>query len=87
MNESCTALIFTCITLLPGISKHGYNNIKKGVVNRPLKIEKSRQILPKSRTLAQHSNGSWSLRFCVDLSVTYMLFYQVTKLFGLGLGF
>ena len=36
-----------------------------GVVNSPLKNEKSRQILPKSRNLAQPTNGSQSLRFCV----------------------
>ena len=36
-----------------------------GVVNGPLKNKKSRQILPKSRNLAQPSNGSRSLRFCV----------------------
>ena len=36
-----------------------------GVVNGPLKIEKSLQILPKSQNLAQPSNGSWSLAFCV----------------------
>ena len=31
----------------------------------PLKNKKSQQILPKSRNLAQPSNGSRSLRFCV----------------------
>ena len=36
-----------------------------GVVNSPLKNEKSWQILPKSRNLAQPTNGSQSLRFCV----------------------
>ena len=36
-----------------------------GVVNGPLKNKKSRQILPKSRNLAQPSNGSRGLRFCV----------------------
>ena len=38
-----------------------------GVVNGPLKNEKTRQILPKSRNLAQPTNGpnvSQSLRFC-----------------------
>ena len=34
------------------------------MVNGPLKIGKSRQILPKSRNLAKLSNGSRSLRFC-----------------------
>ena len=32
--------------------------------NGPLQNEKSQQILPKSRNLAQPSNGSRSLRFC-----------------------
>ena len=36
-----------------------------GVVNGPLKNEKSQQIPPKSRNLAQPTNGSRSLRFCV----------------------
>ena len=36
-----------------------------GGVNGPLKNEKSRQILPKSRNLTQPTYGSWSLRFCV----------------------
>ena len=37
-----------------------------GVVNGPLKSEKSRQnSIPKSRNLAQPTNGSRSLRFCV----------------------
>ena len=36
-----------------------------GVVNGPMKNEKSRQILSKSRNLAQPSNGSRSLRFCI----------------------
>ena len=36
-----------------------------GAVNGPLKNEKSRQILPKSQNLAQLTNGSRSLRFCV----------------------
>ena len=36
-----------------------------GVVNGPLKNEKSRQILPKSRNIAQPPKGSRSLRFCV----------------------
>ena len=40
-----------------------YNII--GVVNGPLKNEKSWQILPKSRNLAQPTNGSQSFRFCV----------------------
>ena len=39
-----------------------------GVVNSPMKNEKSRQILPKSRNLAQPSNGSRSFRFCVSRS-------------------
>ena len=43
------------------------------------------QILPKSWSLAQPSNGSQSLILC--LLVTYMLFYQVTKLFRLSLRF
>ena len=34
-------------------------------MNGPLKNEKSRQILPKSRNLTQPTNGSRSLRFCV----------------------
>ena len=34
-----------------------------GVVNGPLKNEKSRQILSKSQNLAQPTNGSRSLRF------------------------
>ena len=34
-------------------------------MNGPLKNDKSRQILPKSRNLAQPTNGSRSLRFCV----------------------
>ena len=41
------------------------NNLQERVVNGPLKNEKSRQILPKSRNLAQPNNGSQSLRFCV----------------------
>ena len=40
-----------------------------GVVNGPLKNEKSRQILPKSWNLAQPTNGSWSVRF---LSIGYI---------------
>ena len=35
------------------------------VVNSPLKNEKSRQILLKSRNLAQPTNGSRNIRFCV----------------------
>ena len=34
-------------------------------MNGPLKNGKSRQILPKSRNLAQPTNGSRNLRFCV----------------------
>ena len=34
-------------------------------MNGPLRNEKSRQALPKSRNLAQPTNGSRSLRFCV----------------------
>ena len=44
---------------------HGSPLYRLGVVNGPLKNEKSQQILPKSRSLAQPSNGSQSLRFCV----------------------
>ena len=36
-----------------------------GVVNGPLKNEKSQQFLPKSRNLAQPTNGSRSLKFCI----------------------
>ena len=36
-----------------------------GVVNDPLKNEKSQQILPKSRNIAQPPKGSRSLRFCI----------------------
>ena len=58
------------------------------VVNGPLKNEKSQQILLKSRNLAQPTNGSQSLRFCVCQSQkNCMLFYQVTKLFCFGLRF
>ena len=35
------------------------------VVNGPLKNKKSWQILPKSRNLAQPTNGSRSFRFCI----------------------
>ena len=41
-----------------------------GVVNGPLKNEKSWQNLPKSRNFAQPTNGSRSLRFCVCRSHT-----------------
>ena len=34
-------------------------------MNGPLKNEKSRQILPQSQNLAQPTNGSRNLRFCV----------------------
>ena len=37
-------------------------------MNGPLKNEKSWQILPKSQNLAQPTNGSPSLRFCVGWS-------------------
>ena len=40
----------------------------QGVVTGPPKNEKSRPMLPKSRNLAQPTNGSRSLRFCVCLS-------------------
>ena len=45
--------------------------LRLGVVNGPLKNEKSRQILPKSRSITQPSNGSRSLRFCVCWSHIY----------------
>ena len=48
---------------------------ERGVVNGPLKNEKSRQILSKSRNLAQPTNGSRSLRFCVCRSRVKVLFF------------
>ena len=36
-----------------------------GVMNGPLKIKKSQHTLPKARNLAEPTNGSRSLRFCV----------------------
>ena len=60
--------------------------MKPLVVNGSLKNGKSRQILPKSRNLTQPTNVvSESQILC--LSVTYLLFYQVTTLFRLGLIF
>ena len=47
------------------VTCHFKGQVHVGVVIGPLKNEKSRQILPKSRNLAQPSNGSRSLRFCV----------------------
>ena len=47
------------------------------MANGPLKNEKSRQILPKSRNLTQPTNGSWSLRFCVCQS---HIFFSIKSL-------
>ena len=58
-----------------------------GVVNGPLKNEKSRQILSKSRNLAQPTNGSRSLRFCVCRSHICFSIKSLVTLFRLGLGF
>ena len=50
-----------------GLIKRGAYLVRasQGMVNGPLKNDKSRQILLKSWNLAQPSNGSRNLRFCV----------------------
>ena len=58
-----TMYIYLHFVILIINNKRNYNQL--GVVNGPLKNETSRQILPKSRNLAQPINGSRSLRFCV----------------------
>ena len=48
-------------------------------MNGPLKNEKFRQILPKSRNLTQPTNGSQSLRFCVCQSQLFAFRAQILK--------
>ena len=65
----------------------GFAVSKEGVVNGLLKNKKSWQILPMSRNLAQPPKGSRTESQILCLSVSNLLFYQVTTLFRLGLGF